>query len=58
MGAAFRNKGVQPLLNAVVDYLPSPLDVPPVTGKDAEGATWLVRRRATTSRSRRSPSRS
>ncbi len=31
-GAAFRNKGVQPLLDAVVDYLPSPLDIPPVEG--------------------------
>ncbi len=31
-GAAFRNKGVQPLLDAVVDYLPSPLDIPPVKG--------------------------
>jgi elongation factor G len=33
-GASFRNKGVQPLLDAVVDYLPSPLDVPPVEGAD------------------------
>jgi elongation factor G len=31
-GSSFRNKGVQPLLDGVVDYLPSPLDVPPVTG--------------------------
>ncbi|HBT20985.1 MAG TPA: elongation factor G [Peptococcaceae bacterium] len=31
-GSSFRNKGVQPLLDAVVDYLPSPLDVPPVKG--------------------------
>jgi elongation factor G len=36
-GAAFRNKGVQPLLDAIIDYLPSPLDVPPVKGLDLGG---------------------
>jgi elongation factor G len=34
LGSAFKNKGVQPLLDAVIDYLPSPLDVPPVKGVD------------------------
>ncbi len=36
-GSAFKNKGVQPLLDAVVDYLPSPIDIPPVTGLDPNG---------------------
>ena len=36
-GAAFKNKGVQPLLDAVVDFLPSPLDIPPVEGLSPEG---------------------
>ena len=36
-GTAFRNKGVRRLLNAVVDYLPSPLDLPPCTGTTPEG---------------------
>jgi elongation factor G len=35
-GASFKNKGVQPLLDAVIDYLPSPLDIPPVQGLNAE----------------------
>jgi elongation factor G len=37
MGAAFKNKGVQPLLDAIVDYLPSPTDVPAVAGHDPAG---------------------
>ncbi|MHB1350947.1 MAG: elongation factor G [Desulfobulbaceae bacterium] len=36
-GSAFKNKGVQPLLDAVTRYLPSPLDIPPVQGLDKEG---------------------
>ena len=44
-GAAFRNKGIQPLLDAVVDYLPSPLDIPPVEGH-RPGSAEVVRRKA------------
>jgi elongation factor G len=36
-GSAFKNKGVQPLLDAVIDYMPSPLDVPPVEGLEPAG---------------------
>jgi len=36
-GTAFKNKGVQPLLDAVIDYLPSPLEVPPISGEDKAG---------------------
>src|SRR6185437_10417657 len=35
-GSSFKNKGVQPLLDAVIDYLPSPLDVPPVEGVEPD----------------------
>ena len=43
VGSAFRNKGVQPLLDAIVDFLPSPLDLPPVTGMDIKGIEELER---------------
>ncbi len=44
-GSAFKNKGVQPLLNAITWYLPSPVDVPPVEGTDKDGAP-LIRKPA------------
>ena len=55
----FKNKGVQPLLDAVVDFLPSPVDVPPMKGANpntGEEIERLAQRRS--SRSPRSPSRS
>src|SRR5205085_4892712 len=36
-GSAFKNKGVQAMLDAVVDYMPSPIDIPPVQGTDEDG---------------------
>ena len=45
-GSAFKNKGVQTLLDAVVDYLPSPADVPAIRGVAPDGETEIVRRSA------------
>jgi len=42
-GSAFKNKGVQPMLDAVIDYLPSPLDIDPAEGTDLKGENKLTR---------------
>jgi elongation factor G len=46
LGSAFKNKGVQPVLDAVIDFLPSPLDVPPIHGIDPRTEHELSRRPA------------
>src|SRR4051794_1736910 len=43
LGSAFKNKGVQPLLDAVIDYLPSPIDVPPMIGLDPKSGEEITR---------------
>ena len=43
-GSAFKNKGVQAMLDGVIDYLPGPLDVPPINGTALDGKTEMVRR--------------
>ncbi|QQQ75967.1 elongation factor G [Saccharothrix sp. 6-C] len=46
-GSAFKNKGVQPMLDAVIDYLPAPLDLPPVEGTLQDGETPAFRKPST-----------
>jgi translation elongation factor EF-G len=57
-GTAFKNKGVQALLDAVIEFMPSPIEMPPVKGTDERRRAGHAQGRATTSRSRRWRSRS
>lgn len=43
VGSSYRNKGVQPLLDAIVDYMPSPVDIPAINGTAVDGETEMVR---------------
>lgn len=45
-GSAFKNRGVQPMLDAVIDYLPSPLDIPAIKGHDVRDAEKVIERHA------------
>ena len=47
-GSAFKNKGVQPMLDAVVDFLPSPIDIPPTHGTDMSGDEEMFRKASDT----------
>jgi elongation factor G len=48
-GSSFKNRGVQPMLDAVVDFLPSPLDVPPMEGHDIRDAEKIIERKPSAS---------
>ena len=55
-GSAFKNKGVQRMLDAVIDFMPSPVDIPPVPGTDDDDKPVDAPRAPTTRSSRRSRS--
>ncbi len=57
-GSAFKNKGVQAMLDAVIEYMPAPTDIPPVKGELENGKRGRAQGRRTTSHSPASPSRS
>ena len=57
-GTAFKNKGVQALLDAVIEFMPSPIEMPPTKGLNDRGEADHAHRDATSSRSRRWRSRS